>query len=134
MMKKWGLGLLAVLLSVSAWASPDWREGLYYPQGARVFYLGQSYEALQSHRAVKGANWNPEAAAALWRKTDESSHGAGDGQWREGRHYSVGEISRYRGHTYRCLQNHKAEKGAGWNPERAPSLWEKVSHNPGWHH
>ncbi|WP_297575557.1 carbohydrate-binding protein [uncultured Deefgea sp.] len=46
--------------------------------------------------------------------------------WREGRHYSQGEIVRYQGQTYKARQGHQAERGANWNPEAAASLWAPV--------
>ncbi|WP_028448319.1 MULTISPECIES: carbohydrate-binding protein [Chitinibacter] len=120
---------LSLCLTISAaWAAGPWREGRAYQLGERVMYHGQLYEVQQAHDAVKGANWNPEAAPALWRKVE--AHGDGQwgdrGSWREGVSYARGQLISYRGRTYRCLQSHKAERGAGWTPEKAPSLWEAV--------
>ncbi|UXY15152.1 hypothetical protein N8I74_17845 [Chitiniphilus purpureus] len=47
-------------------------------------------------------------------------------QWREGRHYSVGEVVYYQGQPFRVLQSHTAWRGARWTPQAAPSLWEPV--------
>ncbi|QLG89356.1 hypothetical protein HQ393_14495 [Chitinibacter bivalviorum] len=127
---KLGLGLVALMMSGAIWAAGVWHEGVYYNKGQRVNYHGQMYEALQGHDAVKGANWNPEAAPSLWRKIEWQDNGSGMGGWREGVHYSKGQITTYRGQTYRCLQSHKAEKGAGWSPDRAPSLWENLNERP----
>lgn len=125
-MKSHIAGLMALLCSSAIWAAGVWHEGEYYRQGERVHYRGQVYEAQQAHEATKGANWNPEAAPSLWRKIDRDWAPAEQGSWREGRQYHKGQFATYRGRTYRCLQSHKAEKGAGWSPDRAPSLWEDV--------
>lgn len=117
-------------MSASVLAAGVWREGVYYAKGVRVQYHGQMYEALQGHEATKGANWNPEAVASLWRKIDWQEQAPGNGSWREGMNYSKGQLTSYRGRMYRCLQSHKAEKGAGWSPDRAPSLWEKLDEKP----
>jgi hypothetical protein len=130
MMKRWRLAVMALLCSSAIWASAPWQEGLHYRQGDRVHYRGQVYEALQAHQAVKGANWNPQAAPSLWRQLERVDAAAGHGSWREGLQYSKGQLTSYRGRIYRCLQSHKAEKGAGWSPDRAPSLWEKLDEKP----
>jgi hypothetical protein len=122
-MKHYRFGLIALLCSATLWAAGGWHEGRYYQAGERVQYHGQWYEALQGHDAVKGAGWNPEAAPSLWRKMTRADQGGQNGSWREGVSYRKGMVIFYRGQNYRCLQSHKAERGAGWSPDRAPSLW-----------
>ncbi|XZG71508.1 carbohydrate-binding protein [Chitinibacteraceae bacterium HSL-7] len=123
---KYPAAALLLALATTAFAS-GWVEGHHYTRGQIVGYNGQQYEALQNHKAEKGAGWNPEAAPSLWRKLDRhTGHGGG---WQEGRQYTKGQVIRYHGQAYRCLQGHKAEPGAGWSPDRAPSLWEKLDHD-----
>ncbi|GIG61684.1 hypothetical protein Lfu02_60560 [Longispora fulva] len=46
---------------------PAWAEGVPYAVGAKVTYLGHTYEARVAHTAPPGAGWNPVAAASLWK-------------------------------------------------------------------
>jgi chitinase len=47
--------------------APAWAEGNTYTQGTRVTYSGRLYEALVTHTAWPGANWNPAATPSLWK-------------------------------------------------------------------
>ncbi|CAI1712321.1 Chitinase A1 precursor [Serratia ficaria] len=47
-----------------------------------------------------------------------------EGEWEVGVNYKVGELVKYQGKKYRCLQAHPAM--AHWNPEAAQSLWQVV--------
>ncbi|AOY01399.1 hypothetical protein BJP62_13640 [Jeongeupia sp. USM3] len=53
--------------------------------------------------------------------------------WREGRHYSPGEVVSYQGRQYRAIQGHDAHRGANWNPRDAASLWQPLDGRRGWH-
>jgi chitodextrinase/predicted chitinase len=46
---------------------PAWTEGPTYQAGTRVTYNGSAYEALVTHTAHPGANWNPASSPTLWR-------------------------------------------------------------------
>ena len=50
-----------------ACSAPAWAEGVSYPAGTQVTYLGQLYQALVTHTPPAGAGWNPAAVPALWR-------------------------------------------------------------------
>ena len=50
-----------------ACSAPAWAEGVSYPAGTRVSYLGHRYESLVTHTPPAGAGWNPAAVPALWR-------------------------------------------------------------------
>jgi len=116
--------LSLVLISSSlTWAASPWREGRHYGQGEIVTYQGRTYKALQAHTAERGANWNPEAAASLWTPLVIKNPSF---SWQEGKHYRQGQMVNYRGRSFRARQAHKAELGANWNPEVAPSLWEPI--------
>ncbi|WP_410499917.1 carbohydrate-binding protein [Chitinibacter sp. S2-10] len=129
-MKKLGLGFAILLCCSLVWAQQAWQEGRHYGKGERVSYRGKNYEALQAHDAAKGANWNPLEAPALWRKIDAVPAGGTGHGWREGVQYQAGQMVIYRGQKYRCLQAHQAVAGAGWSPDQAPSLWEKLTPAP----
>jgi chitodextrinase/predicted chitinase len=47
---------------------PAWTEGPTYQVGTRVSYSGSSYEAIVTHTAHPGANWNPASTPTLWRQ------------------------------------------------------------------
>ncbi|MGL6041345.1 MAG: carbohydrate-binding protein [Deefgea sp.] len=49
----------------------SWQEGKQYRQGQIVEYRGRSYRVRQAHKAERGANWNPEAAASLWEPIED---------------------------------------------------------------
>jgi chitinase len=57
----------APLARMVACTFPAWAEGNSYPAGTKVTYSGRGYEALVSHTAHPGANWNPAATTSLWR-------------------------------------------------------------------
>ena len=48
-------------------------------------------------------------------------------QWEPGINYTKGNLRRYGGTLYRCVQAHKSQ--AGWEPDKAASLWA-VTSNP----
>ena len=112
-----------ILISSSIFAANPWHEGRYYGQGEVVHYHGRTYQALQGHTAERGANWNPTAAASLWAPLEIRNASF---SWQEGKRYRQGQIVDYQGRSYRVRQAHKAERGANWNPEAAPALWEVV--------
>ena len=45
--------------------------------------------------------------------------------WEVGHSYAAGDIRRYQGKLYRCLQDHTAQED--WTPDSAVSLWVAVS-------
>lgn len=49
----------------------------------------------------------------------------GPTEWVEGATYEVGQVVIYGGRRYTCLQAHTAFVGAGWQPDRSPTLWKK---------
>ncbi|WP_131738869.1 carbohydrate-binding protein [Actinomadura roseirufa] len=46
---------------------PAWAEGTTYTAGTKVVYDNQGYEALVTHTAHPGANWNPASTPTLWK-------------------------------------------------------------------
>ena len=46
---------------------PTWAEGQTYNAGSKVTYNGRGYEALVTHTAWPGTNWNPAATPSLWK-------------------------------------------------------------------
>jgi chitinase len=46
---------------------PAWAEGQTYTVGTRVTYSNRGYEALQTHTAHPGTNWNPASTPSLWK-------------------------------------------------------------------
>jgi chitinase len=64
-----GLGVLPSAGSAAAatCTAPAWAEGTTYQAGTQVSYQDHLYEALVTHTAWPGTNWNPAATPALWR-------------------------------------------------------------------
>ncbi|WP_148713939.1 carbohydrate-binding protein [Chitinolyticbacter meiyuanensis] len=56
-----------VLPASLAHAYVAWQEGTTYAAGSKVTFNTRDYEALVSHTAYVGANWNPAATPTLWR-------------------------------------------------------------------
>ncbi|HSC80196.1 MAG TPA: glycosyl hydrolase family 18 protein [Chitinolyticbacter sp.] len=56
--------LMAV--AVSAYAA-EWAEGNTYTAGTIVQYQGKNYQALVTHTAYAGTNWNPASTPTLWK-------------------------------------------------------------------
>lgn len=54
---------------------PVWAEGRTYTVGTRVSYSGAAYEAIVTHTAHVGANWNPAASPTLWRRLTSCTGG-----------------------------------------------------------
>ncbi|QZA79516.1 chitinase [Deefgea tanakiae] len=50
-----------------SYAADAWKEGTTYNAGAVVSYSGQNYQALVTHTAHVGANWNPASTPTLWK-------------------------------------------------------------------
>ncbi|GLS05633.1 hypothetical protein GCM10007860_27900 [Chitiniphilus shinanonensis] len=120
--------LLTTTLLVPAFAAPplpEWREGDGYLIGVTVQYQGQTYRALQSHTAQKGANWNPASTPALW----QLHHGPVQrcSPWQAGYSYQLGDQIRYEGDYYRARQAHTAHAGTEWQPPRVPALWQPIA-------
>ncbi len=46
---------------------PTWAEGQTYTAGSRVTYSNRGYEALVTHTAYPGTNWNPAGTPSLWK-------------------------------------------------------------------
>ncbi|UXY16379.1 glycosyl hydrolase family 18 protein [Chitiniphilus purpureus] len=63
----------AALMAVHAYAAPAWQEGATYTAGSTVSYGGRDYQALVTHTAYVGANWNPPASPTLWKDLGVSS-------------------------------------------------------------
>ncbi|TJZ65219.1 carbohydrate-binding protein [Chitiniphilus eburneus] len=119
--------LTACLLAPLAWATPplpEWRESDGYLIGVVVQYQGQTYRALQSHTAQKGANWNPASTPALW----QLHHGPVQrcAPWQAGYSYALGDQIRFEGDYYRARQAHTAHPGTEWQPPRVPALWQPI--------
>ena len=51
-----------------------WAEGGSYSSGSKVTYKDIDYEALTSHTAYVGANWNPAASPTLWKSLGTCSN------------------------------------------------------------
>ncbi|HWG98025.1 MAG TPA: carbohydrate-binding protein, partial [Pilimelia sp.] len=48
-------------------SDPAWAEGRTYTAGTKVTYNSRTYQALVTHTAHVGANWNPAATPSLWK-------------------------------------------------------------------
>ena len=46
-------------------------------------------------------------------------------EWVPGVNYAVGNLRRYGGTLYRCVQEHTSQEG--WEPDKAASLWAVTS-------
>ncbi|WP_148716953.1 chitinase [Chitinolyticbacter meiyuanensis] len=57
----------------AAHAAPAWQEGTTYTAGTVVTYNGKDYQALVTHTAYVGTNWNPASTPTLWKETGTSS-------------------------------------------------------------
>ncbi|HSC80362.1 MAG TPA: carbohydrate-binding protein, partial [Chitinolyticbacter sp.] len=62
-----------VLPAAMAHAYTAWQEGTSYSAGSKVTFNARDYEALVSHTAYVGANWNPAATPTLWRDLGPSA-------------------------------------------------------------
>ncbi|GLS04038.1 hypothetical protein GCM10007860_11840 [Chitiniphilus shinanonensis] len=62
-----------VMNASSAHAYVAWTEGVTYTAGTFVTYNGVDYQALVTHIAYTGANWNPAATPTLWKNVGTSS-------------------------------------------------------------
>ncbi|MER7002461.1 glycosyl hydrolase family 18 protein [Dactylosporangium sp. NPDC000555] len=51
----------------AACSAPNWAEGNTYTVGTQVTYSGRTYQALVTHTAYVGANWNPASTPSLWK-------------------------------------------------------------------
>ncbi|SMC20449.1 Carbohydrate binding domain-containing protein [Andreprevotia lacus DSM 23236] len=71
--KPFALWLAAGLLAASAYAAPTWQEGSTYTAGTQVDYNGSTYQALVTHTAYVGANWNPAGTPTLWKVVGTAS-------------------------------------------------------------
>ncbi|WP_348943955.1 glycosyl hydrolase family 18 protein [Chitinibacter sp. FCG-7] len=65
----------AAMMAVASfsYAADAWKEGTTYNAGAVVSYSGKDYQALVTHTAYVGANWNPAATPTLWKAVSGSS-------------------------------------------------------------
>nr|WP_281279724.1 glycosyl hydrolase family 18 protein [Chitiniphilus eburneus] len=57
----------ALFAAYAVAASPAWQEGTTYSAGTTVSYSGHEYQALVTHTAYVGANWNPASTPTLWK-------------------------------------------------------------------
>jgi len=106
-----------------------WRVGATYKPGDLVRYNGKIYQCVQGH-TVDAANWTPDATPALWGLKnddhhDDCHHSSDDEEWNIGEHYAVGDIVKYHGKKYRCIQAHTVD-AANWTPDATPALWSVV--------
>jgi len=64
----------AAMMAVASfsYAADAWKEGTTYNAGAVVSYSGQDYQALVTHTAYVGANWNPASTPTLWKAVSGS--------------------------------------------------------------
>ena len=46
-------------------------------------------------------------------------------EWSPSINYTVGQLRRYRGILYRCVQDHQSQEG--WEPDKTASLWNVTS-------
>ncbi|WP_148716100.1 chitinase [Chitinolyticbacter meiyuanensis] len=69
------LSLLAAVWAPAALAAVAWQEGNTYTAGSVVSYNGHDYQALVTHTAYAGANWNPAATPTLWKDLGVTSGG-----------------------------------------------------------
>ncbi|GAA2639621.1 hypothetical protein GCM10010399_86350 [Dactylosporangium fulvum] len=53
--------------ALAACTAPTWAEGNTYTAGTQVTYNGHTYQALVTHTAYVGANWNPAGTPSLWK-------------------------------------------------------------------
>lgn len=44
--------------------------------------------------------------------------------WHSEKSYATGDVVKYNGNLYRCLQDHTSQND--WTPDAAPSLWAKI--------
>ncbi|WP_255992305.1 carbohydrate-binding protein [Chitinolyticbacter albus] len=66
-------GMLLAASMFAAHAAPAWQEGNTYTAGTVVTYSGRDYQALTTHTAYVGANWNPASTPTLWQDLGGSS-------------------------------------------------------------
>ncbi|MBN1412294.1 MAG: hypothetical protein JW969_15720, partial [Spirochaetales bacterium] len=65
---KWLLFTIAFLMIFTAFVNAaEWVCGVTYTAGTVVTYLENTYEALVTHTAWCGANWNPADTPTLWK-------------------------------------------------------------------
>ncbi|WP_255992308.1 carbohydrate-binding protein [Chitinolyticbacter albus] len=60
---------------MAAHAAPAWQEGNTYSAGTVVTYNGHDYQALVTHTAYVGANWNPASTPTLWKDLGNTTGG-----------------------------------------------------------
>ena len=65
---------------------------------------------------AEAGNIDPETAA---------EHAELFAEWAYPINYKTGQIRRYKGTLYKCVQNHTSQ--ADWTPDTASSLWSKTS-------
>ncbi|WP_158380788.1 carbohydrate-binding protein [Chitinilyticum litopenaei] len=65
--------LIGLLLAAGSHAATAWQEGSTYSSGSVVSYNGRDYQALTTHTAHIGANWNPAGTPTLWKDLGASS-------------------------------------------------------------
>ena len=97
-----------------------------------VIYQGQSLKSI--HEAARYIQQREDAAAIAFVVLAEGGQiddvTAGEqsllfAEWAPDEAYTVGQLRRYNGKLYRCVQAHTSQ--TGWEPDKAASLWALTS-------
>lgn len=88
-------------------------------RGTRRTYADKTWECLQDH--VTQEDWTPPLTQTLWKLYVVV---VPEADWAYPVAYKVGDIVKYLGIRYQCLQAHTSQ--AGWTPAAVPALWRKL--------
>jgi|SaaInl5LU_22_DNA_1037371.scaffolds.fasta_scaffold00345_16 hypothetical protein len=108
----------------------DWQPDTFYPEGAIVKFHGYIYKCTNSHTSTGIAhpglvtdilNWTLHATTYNWLNL-----------WTTDTNYSVGDIVRYNGTTYICIQLHTSASNAFLGLEDNLFNWAIVSRTDNW--
>lgn len=109
------------------WAQPAGAHNAYR-RGAIVTHLGKRWESLTGANVHQPGDPADPQSYRWWKDlTPEPDPEPGEArQWNpNGHQYSVGDLVKYQGKTYRAIQAHPSQPG--WTPAAVPALWQVVT-------
>lgn len=100
---------------------PEWKVGVEYAVGYRVYFDGIIYKCLQAHTSQ--ADWTPTTAVSLWAKV---LAGIEDiiAEWEQPdstNPYMTGDKVTFNGKTYESVIDNNT-----WSPSAYPAGWKEV--------
>jgi len=107
-----------------------WSPELFYNIGDIVKWQGYLYQCINQHTSTADANAGPVADISNWKLiavTDTWTD-----TWTISTNYYPGNVSRYNGITYRCIEQHTSTLDSVLGLENDQSKWEVVTRSDNW--